>query len=851
MELVEYAQEFVHIARKYVHEYPAIKASIFTSRQSIAIASLGIARILRQKRALSFENLISLSITTSPPEAQKYAEYIAFKVLYGDEVEEEILDNIVTTEYEEIDDVDNSLTASKLLLSDILNFLNLEQSVSIKKDQTVIDFISSLEKDLFSKKIVEDDKTLLENARRRVAFEIVGGRNGIVTHNINSWDTLFSVAKHILIQRIPNITDVDLVYGQLLGYSDEIASMTFERFIEIIANLLLASQLRDKNELDGEFDEIFSSFTQSQRSDGYSVMITYRQLLIRLSVSEIYYAPLLDYIISIFEDEIRDNAKIFDDFIEYPGIFSEHKFDREQLEEIIDRTKELYEENMLDLLDKSSEFDVQFNTNTSEQIADKYHEEFDLIPLEDLMEQPIETAEWMNIFEKAIQERNDVTDDFSNLDKFMDSLSELSEEINNPYMNEFTSDQINKVLSAMADRSESIEDLEQVVDRARELSAKVPVTNIKKKGKQLGLKSNEIARLLGSLFEYFKETILSEEVSYERADNILKKMRNTTSQFNELVQLAIDEQQEGVLGALAGRDLMSVADQIPNTDKGKELFEKALGIGDGENLLQQWFLSGKQLPKSMRQIVKDAAKRVMIDLAKLKSASLIGSSEAGPLPEGSIRPYILGDDLDTIDIDESLDNILNLGKRIDDIETGDFIVRKTVSGRRCVIFLIDISGSMSGAPLASASLATAMLLMAFSRDELAVALFESNTHVLCEINQAIEIDEVVDEILELTARGGTMMQAAISWAEKQFLQSKSEDKMFIMVTDAMIGDFERSKVHLRGIAEMGATSVLIMPHSAYGLGNIQNVLEETNTQLITISDWKAFPETVSEVLSRV
>ena len=95
------------------------------------------------------------------------------------------------------------------------------------------------------------------------------------------------------------------------------------------------------------------------------------------------------------------------------------------------------------------------------------------------------------------------------------------------------------------------------------------------------------------------------------------------------------------------------------------------------------------------------------------------------------------------------------------------------------------------------------------------------------------------------------MQRAVEWAETQLQESKSQDKMLVMLTDAMIGDFASTEPHLASIAELGTTSVLIMPQTARGLGSIQGILDRANAQLVTINRWEDFPEIVSDVLSRV
>ncbi|OLS31818.1 MAG: hypothetical protein HeimAB125_15130, partial [Candidatus Heimdallarchaeota archaeon AB_125] len=545
----------------------------------------------------------------------------------------------------------------------------------------------------------------------------------------------------------------------------------------------------------------------------------------------------------------RDDASTLEDVLNQPSLFDEH-LTRENLEEFVDNSMKY--SSPMEMLEKAKKVDDLFGTNLSSYILDKFQEQFEELDIEDFVENPISSAEWFDSFNQKLDEfKDDETLNWEDQKKMAEDLLSLKDKIGNEFISNQLEEELEHFVDRMISSARTPEQLIESVDFARDYDIPFNPQKVKEKGQEIGMSNEEIARLLGGAFEYLKTMIENQEATFEKAHVILDKANLPQQQIQQLIDLSITEQAEGALGALAAVDLKQVTDSIPNTPEGRELLEKALGAGGGENLLYQWFEHAGSMPHWMRQIVKNHAKRIMIDLAKKKAASLIGSSEAGPLPEGSTRPYFLGDDLDTIDLDETIDNILDQGKQLDDVRIDDFIVRKTITGRRCVIFLVDISGSMSGPPLASASIATAMLLITFSRDELGVALFESNTHVLCEIDEKIDIDEVVDEVLDLEARGGTQMSAALEWAEKQFELSRSQDKMFIMVSDAGLGDFNQCQPHLEKIAEMGATSTLILPHTGFGIGNIQSILNAAQAELITVKDWKDFPEIVSEILSRV
>ena len=86
------------------------------------------------------------------------------------------------------------------------------------------------------------------------------------------------------------------------------------------------------------------------------------------------------------------------------------------------------------------------------------------------------------------------------------------------------------------------------------------------------------------------------------------------------------------------------------------------------------------------------------------------------------------------------------------------------------------------------------------------------------------------------------MEAAIRWGNKQFEKSRSEDKIFIMLTDAMLGDFQSSKKALLDISNQGARSVLIVPHTMAGIGNIQQLVQSANSEIIQVKDWQKFPQ---------
>ncbi|MBN2151050.1 MAG: VWA domain-containing protein [Candidatus Lokiarchaeota archaeon] len=847
--LVDFAAEFVLTARKCHREVPGIKKTWFTSRQSLAIASLGTSRLLRSRQELGVPELVGLAVLTSPPEAQKYAEMIALRILVGDEREALDVIQAAGEAGDEAEALRQALTGSSEILKELLDFLGLNQSVDLERGLAETKFAELAEDTLFSPapegEAARPQGHRSELARQRLSFEVSGGRSGILKHHLTSWNQLMEHARSSIKQSVPFIDKKMLAASQLLGFSGDVQDLTREQQVRDLAEMLKATSDADKEMARQRAGEIVKSFSQRQLSQAMDTLEEYKSLANRAGFSFDEVAPSYPTVAEEIGKQFKEGAKTFDEVLAHPALFSGN-LDYEALDQMLESTKAC--SNPLELLAKAKQMDELFGTNMSSKAYDRYQEEFEGLAFDDVIKSPIPSSEWMDALETSLSGDDRGWNESFHQDQ---EMLEASKQSANPYLKDQLTRKLQESIDELLATAEAPEQLTDAVNFARDNGFKFKTQDVMEKGKQLGMSSEEIARLVGSVFEYLKEIIQSQDPSYERVSTLMGRASLSREQVSTLIKESVKSRAAGALGALAAGNLMQVAQSIPPGDEGADLFEQALGAGGGENLLQQWFMCGKSLPPWLRQIAKDAAKRVMIDIAKARSCSLIGSSEAGPLPEGTTRPYILGDDADSIDLEETMDNILDLGKRVSDVLPDDFVVRKEVTGRRCVVFLVDISGSMGGKPLACASIACAMLLMAFCRDELGVALFESNTHVICEINQSIEIDSVIDEILDLEARGGTQMQAALRWAEGQFQLSRSQDKMFVMVTDAMLGDFDRSKEHMRNIADQNATSVLIVPEFTYGLGNIQSVVEAANAQLVTVGDWKKFPEIVSRILSRL
>lgn len=236
------------------------------------------------------------------------------------------------------------------------------------------------------------------------------------------------------------------------------------------------------------------------------------------------------------------------------------------------------------------------------------------------------------------------------------------------------------------------------------------------------------------------------------------------------------------------------------------------GIGGGENLLLQWYTHRDVIPSEFKERVRLLAKQALLDAALAWMHKGVGGAERGLLPQARTRPYRAGDDVDHLDVDGTLESLAMSGKSLDQLSSEDLVVADTSSGRAGFVVLIDISGSMSGRDLAVCAIAVVMLLGRLKPEELALALFESNTHVVKGFADGTDLDDVASNLLELRATGGTCVDAALRFARDEFGgQAEQERRVLFLLSDfaffeaedaldPLLGELRELDVHFLGAA---------------------------------------------------
>jgi len=324
--------------------------------------------------------------------------------------------------------------------------------------------------------------------------------------------------------------------------------------------------------------------------------------------------------------------------------------------------------------------------------------------------------------------------------------------------------------------------------------------------------------------------------------------------MQELMQLALNNNNLQALGALGHHNMGNAfksAGDIGGGDAQQKLAE-SLSAGPGDNLLLQWFRHRHKIPKKAKEFVRNLVKDALIKIALNMISNQRGSGEKGLIPTNKLRIFIEGDDMDLIDVDASIENIVMQGKSLDMVSSDDLMVMESEKGRVSICFLLDISGSMGGMKLAACSIAVMVLIGSLRADEVAICFFESNTHVVKKFGDEKDLEDVADELMDLKARGGTRVQAALEWGAKQLEQTNVEMKVCFLLTDCMFSESQNQiRKEMEAYVNQKVKFILGVNTKSYTKRYAEWILETTNGEIVYILKIPDIPKVLSEILEKL
>ena len=177
---------------------------------------------------------------------------------------------------------------------------------------------------------------------------------------------------------------------------------------------------------------------------------------------------------------------------------------------------------------------------------------------------------------------------------------------------------------------------------------------------------------------------------------------------------------------------------------------------------------------ALRELAKRLAGRLFLDLARRGPMRPRG---VGRLREQPFRPD--GGDLD---LDASLDAIAAARAAGEAVDPEGLRVRGWVTPATAIALVVDRSGSMGGAPLATSAVAAAAVACRVPGDY-SVLSFGKEVVVPKSQDRDRPVEEVVDAVLALRGHGTTDVAAALTAAAEQLARSNAGRRIAVLLSD--------------------------------------------------------------------
>ncbi|MFW9827168.1 MAG: VWA domain-containing protein [Candidatus Thorarchaeota archaeon] len=816
----EFAVEFIRRMRNH----PDI-IQIPSSRQVLSIPKLIVSRYYR-KGFVTPNDFIEISAVTSFPDNQNLAKDIAFEILFPnfkkDLMKSFFKENEINN-FEE-DFINSEIKSEFDQLQDLIDEIELSESFDTEMIQQLDEFIEELNQNRTKEPYIS-------------ALNFFNDDSELYKEEINSFKKLLEQAKNRMIQKINSLDPKDIKAGNNLGLNNIIQEQSVREWEKITSKALNNQNIEDDlNKLlkSGNLEDLLQSMKYLRETEAISK-----------------------------EDFENLKNKLKSKITNLNELFQASKH--------LGETPDFNQDDILNNSLKQSSFEQNFNmansldqffgTNLRSSLLDKLDNrinDFQMnISLETLTKTAFANKSWNSLFnkglKKAIQDALSQNKKFEAFKSLTHQLQQLMNSCSNIHCSQKIAQNIPNLTSLTLESCESAYQLRNSTEFLRKIGINPESEIIKKVGKKLEMPEDEIFELIEPTYQLLKKLVENKKANFQRLSNLMNQIQDQLSyeRIKELTSSALASNNRDALAALGNfnlSDALKSAQQIGGQE-GENKMISCLSAGSGENLLKQWFSHRNNLQETTKQKVKELTKNMLIELGIYYSRAHLGSSTTGPIPINIVRPYSIGDDFENIDLEETISNILEKGKKLDHIKYDDFFVYETAKGLRTACFELDISGSMTGEKLAYMSICITMLCYGLRKDELGIAFFESNTHVLKALDEKIDLDKLADELLSVTARGGTRLLSAVEWANKQFKDhSNSREKLNVLFTDAEIFDFKESISEFRKMRSLGVDFILVCPETSYNLKEAKKLVKVAGGQLLTIKDWNEFPKLISEII---
>lgn len=827
----QFAYEFVNRMRN--HEEVRAKPSI---RQTQSIPMLLSARYFRNGR-LTLDDFIDAAVYTTYPPDQKIARIVAEDIVLGRQLRRKQPDGptIEKIRQKRKKQVNDRL---EQVLAQIKREQELAKTIKKEKVQQGFEYLQDLRS--------RDDSSLYEAALLHLK------EGDIVLRGISNDEELKAEAASELFDKYGGLTSKEIQSSEELDVLDQVCDNASA------AEQLAARALRG----DKDIDDLFSQLAERDPSTAARAL----RLMEEMKKPGKKQREAMDKTLQEAIDDLSQVKDYSSELGRVPKNISEHIQDAptqfsladamEFAKEIGAHTKKDYTQELL------QSYDEQFNQGASRNVD-----------MRQLAETAREDESWHSLVQKKTQENIENAQARSSPSDFLrQHLAEL-ENLRKQIPDRETQATWDKTMQAVADAavasSPTRTHLRQTVRSCSRMGTIPSQDAIRDAGGRLGLSEAEILELLNPSFRVIKQLIQQGVSDFERLQNLVSSAGLSYKQLKELADIATEHGNQAALGSIAHENLQAALGQItdrsyggrggsnfdtptgkPDADRAEMVFGGLLG-GPATSIVKMWYSYRDELPPELKERLRRITKRLLIDLGMRFAKQTMGTSMLGGIQlSTSVRPYRLGDDMDLIDLEETIDNLLSKGiTSFDIIEPEDFRVVETYQGHRCFVWALDKSGSMDSAEkLGMLAISVMAGLYAVQRDDFGVVLFDHQTHIVKKVpEKAVSIEKVASDLLDAKAGGGTGAAHTMKWALRNFEDTRAKEKVFILNTDMFLSDQQECESLAKEMKRQDIKLILIVPKSSYNPQAADALAKAGHGVVLDIGSIEELPERLLRV----
>jgi len=236
----------------------------------------------------------------------------------------------------------------------------------------------------------------------------------------------------------------------------------------------------------------------------------------------------------------------------------------------------------------------------------------------------------------------------------------------------------------------------------------------------------------------------------------------------------------------------------------------------------------------LRELARRLAGRIFVDVSRRGPTRPRG---VGKLVEQRYRPD--GGDLD---LDASMDAIVEAGGRGRAVDPERLRVRGWVQPGTALCLLVDRSGSMGGKPLATSAVAAAAVAWRSPADYSVIA-FGKDAVVAKSQDVTKPAERVVNDVLALRGFGTTDLAGALQAAREQLGRSRAGRRIAVLLSDC------RATVEGDAVGAAAGLDELVVIAPAGDSDEAEAFARSTGARLTTVAGPSDVADALAEVLS--